>query len=859
MKKQCLLSMSLLMTLSMATTLPVYASTTDHLLINQVYGTGGKTEYAVSHNFIELYNPTENDISLAGYEIIYNDETLDLNDEAIIKSSCSYLIIGDEAEESTPALEIVKYDANYNFKLNNKEYTIELKKDDQRVDSLQTEDADESSDGIEGKTVIGISKQKSVRRISFDDTDDNSKDFEIIQYKGIDNESLQINRPRSLADGAWTNEVSDDPIQEETSTVNTKSENGVLNYLGSYSTGATNEDGGVAEIVKYNTDNKKMYLVSGQFQSVDIVSLESTVTDKENEYKLEKRLDIHALAKEHNFTCSDITSVDINTKLDIIGIAVQGEKYTDNGSIVLFDYDGNYLCHFEAGVQPDMITFTKDGKYALTANEGEPREGYDNGADPKGSITVLTLNNNITSSTVHTYDFSKFDNQRKDLINDGVILKKNTAPSLDLEPEYIAVTEDSQYAYVSLQEANSIATFNLSTMEWESIKGLGFKDHNAEGNELDLNKNSKINIQKENVYGVYMPDGLASMTIDGVNYILTPNEGDAREWEEYTDIKEDTINGSKKKVELLDNNEFDGLDSNKTYTFGGRSFSIFRADDMSLVYDSGSDFERKVAELYPTIFNSNHKELEIDGRSNKKGIEPEDVKTLIIGNKTYAFIGLERAGGLMMYDVSNPSNSKYVDYLNIRNMTNGEINNGSDLGAEGISVIEAKDSPNGYPMVLVANEVSGTVSVMYINEGYMSKTEQAAAKLNDKIKGMDTTINDNNKEDIVSLIAEYDNCSDEVKALISSDNVKKIESWKEQLNPVVNENDKVENKDNVDIKEEDNNQNTDTSIKDTSNSTNKNTSTQVDTSDHTSLAAGLGVLAAIAGMIFLKKKKHLFK
>ena len=132
-------------------------------------------------------------------------------------------------------------------------------------------------------------------------------------------------------------------------------------------------------------------------------------------------------------------------------------------------------------------------------------------------------------------------------------------------------------------------------------------------------------------------------------------------------------------------------------------------------------------------------------------------------------------------------------------------------------------------------------------------------KLNDKIKGMDTTINDNNKEDIVSLIAEYDNCSDEVKALISSDNVKKIESWKEQLKPVVNKNDKVENKDNVDIKEEDNNQSTDTSIKDTSNSTNKNTSTQVDTSDQTSLAAGLGVLAAIAGMIFLKKKKHLFK
>lgn len=840
MKKQTLLFMPMVMTLASLTASPVYATNADHILINQIYGTGGKTECAVSHNFIELYNPTDTDISLADYEIHYNEKTLDLNDNDTVKAHSSYLIVGKEAIESTPALTIKDYDfLNEEFELSNKDNKIELMKNGEKIDGIQTNEK-VSVTGIEGDSLTGLSKQKSARRKNFEDTDNNANDFGIVEYKGKTLEDIQSESvyPRSSKDGAWTQTPEKEPTQEpveEQSIVNTKSVNGVLNYLGSYSIGAQNEDGGVAEIVKYNSDNQKMYLVSGQFQSVDIVSLKDTQVDQQNTYTLNKRLDIKTLASQHGFTCGDITSVDINTKLDIIAIAVQGAGYSDNGSIVLFDYDGNYITHFEAGCQPDMITFTKDGKYALTANEGEPREGYNGAEDPKGSITVLTLNEkDVTKSEAQTYDFSEFDSQRDQLVNNGVLLKKNTAPSVDLEPEYIAISSDNKKAYVSLQESNAVATFDLEGKKWQSIKGLGFKDYSVEGNGLDLNKDGQINIQNENVLGIYMPDGLASVTINGVDYILTPNEGDAREWADYDDIIEKKINGAQKNVELVNPSEFDGLDENKDYLFGGRSFSIFKADTMELVYDSGSDFGKIIAEKYPDIFNSNHKELGVDGRSNKKGPEPEDIKTLTIGNKTYAFIGLERAGGLMMYDITDPSSSKFVDYLNIRNMKDGAINNGSDLGAEGISVIEAKDSPTGYPMILVANEVSGTVSVMYLRDGYVSQDEQKAIQFEESIKNRSDELSQSDKE---KFINDYDSLSDGVKSYLSNDIVELINKWKKDLEtsqqPVQTETPKEETKP----------------------STQQSQTKTPNTSDTTSFASLLTLIASSLGLFICTKKK----
>ena len=500
---------------------------------------------------------------------------------------------------------------------------------------------------------------------------------------------------------------------QDTVDINTISDTGLVEYLSSYSTGYTDPDGGVAEIVKFNKENNRMYLVSGKTQTLDIVKVN---TDGSTE--LVKKVDIAALGAANGFSAGDITSVDVNTDRDLVAIAVQNAIYNENGVIVTLDYEGNFIAKYEAGVQPDMITFTPDGSKILTANEGEPREGYEV-VDPMGSVTLVDLAKN----TAATYTFESLDSSRAVLIDDGVLLKTDTAPSMDLEPEFIAVSSDSKTAYVTLQENNAVAALDLTSGTWKYVKGLGFKDHSAEGNALDLDQDGKIDIRNEAVYGVYMPDGISVVTIGGKDYLITANEGDAREWGDYVNTDSDKLvlsDGEKagKKIEYLDTSKTDGLESGKTYILGGRSFSIWNADTLEQVFDSGDDFEAITAAEFPEYFNSGHDEAGLDQRSHKKGVEPETVSVLETNGKIYAIVGLERMGGIMVYDISDPDKAVYADYLNVRGFseTVTDLDRLGDLGPEGICTIPAENSPTGNAMILVANEISGTVTVAQIEK-----------------------------------------------------------------------------------------------------------------------------------------------
>lgn len=487
---------------------------------------------------------------------------------------------------------------------------------------------------------------------------------------------------------------------------------GGLSYLGSYSTGYQDDDGGVAEIVKFNPDNRKMYLVNGVVKQVDIVSL-ADLTNGSNTFTLEKRVDVSEMIP--GFTFGDITSIDVNTKLKVIAVAVQEADYSKPGAVLLLDYNGNYIKHIPVGVQPDMVTFTPDGNYVLTADEGEPRNGYTGGAvDPKGSVSVVDLRGGIEQAEATIVTFDAFDSLREQLVADKVILKKNTAPSVDLEPEYIAVAPNGRTAYVSLQEANAIATLDIENLAFTGVKGLGFKDHSLPGNELDLFRDSTINISSQDVLGVYMPDGLAVAEIGGKTYVLTPNEGDAREWGSYANIRSASIGG--KNFDALVNEEHDGLEAGKTYVLGGRSFSIWDGETMELVYDSGGDFEKITAERYPNYFNVSNDNLTMDHRSSKKGPEPEDIKVTEIAGKFYAAIGLERIGGVMMYEITDPANVEFFDYINTRDYS---AVTAGDVSPEGLAFVKAEHSPTGYPLLLAAHEVSGTVAVYQVNQGYV--------------------------------------------------------------------------------------------------------------------------------------------
>lgn len=478
-----------------------------------------------------------------------------------------------------------------------------------------------------------------------------------------------------------------------------------LNVSSRYDSGVKNEDGGATEIVAYNADNHKYYVINGTTKQIEVVPLQKNTPF--TTLKAEKFINLEKALKEvkPNFSYGDVTSISISTESDIIAAAVQAADYNDNGLAVLLDYSGTILHVVEAGKQPDMITFTPDGKKILVANEGEPREGYEMATDPEGSVSIIELSTDMTKATAKNITFKAMDAQREELVAKGIILKKKTNPSVDFEPEYIAVNRMSDKAYITLQEANAIATLDLTMGEWINIQPLGFKDHSKEKNALDFVKDNKINITTENLFGIYMPDGIASYEVNGKTYLVTANEGDSRDWNGYINEKETELKGN--DVVLFDSSDYDGLQQGKLYSFGARSFSIYEADTMTQIYDSGSDFEKVIADSLPEYFNASNNNTKLDNRSGKKGPEPEDVKIGQIGDRTYAFIGIERVGGIMMYDITKPDAPEFVQYFNERDFSE---NIKGDVSPEGLTFIPASTSITGLPTLLAAHEVSGTVT-----------------------------------------------------------------------------------------------------------------------------------------------------
>lgn len=518
--------------------------------------------------------------------------------------------------------------------------------------------------------------------------------------------------------------------------------------IAGYDSGIVNEEGGSAEIIQYNSDTQMYYVVNGTSGTLDIVP-RTAYTDENQVQGIKFDLKTKLQDIRSEFVYGDMTSVAVSTEKDLIGVAVQAAGTNDNGVIVLMDYKQNIVAVIEAGVQPDMVTFTKDGNKILTANEGEPREGYGEGTvDPMGTITVADISSGVENASVQNVTFESWDARREELTEAGVIIKKNTNPSVDFEPEYIAVNNEGSRAYVALQEANAIATIDLTTNTVTSVKSLGFKDHSLEENALDvLKKDEMIQIQTEPYYGIYMPDGISIYEVGGTEYLITANEGDSREWGDYINEVEEKIGETGSKVVFFDTSDYDGVDEDKQYLFGGRSFAIYNAATMEQVYESGSDFETKTAEVLADYFNCSNDDKSMDDRSGKKGPEAESVVVGEVNGNTYAFIGIERIGGVMIYDITNPENSTFVNYINSRDFAEDIA---GDVSSEGLSFVPASESLSGNAELLAAHEVSGTVAIYEITE--------------DIVEDDDTTIGDDEAaEDDDATVENKDETVDEEK------------------------------------------------------------------------------------------------
>ncbi|WP_349616417.1 choice-of-anchor I family protein [Azotobacter salinestris] len=493
-----------------------------------------------------------------------------------------------------------------------------------------------------------------------------------------------------------------------------------LSPLGTFHSGLF--DQAAAEIVAHDPHSQRLYVVNAASGRLDVLDIHDPAAPA---LLFSIDLSAHGAA---------VNSVAVHGGL--VAAAVEARSKTDPGKAVFMDRDGQVLAAVEVGALPDMLTFTPDGRHVLVANEGEPSDDY--GIDPEGSVSIIDLPGDIarlTQDQVRTADFRRFDDAELD--SSIRVFGPHASVARDLEPEYIAVSGDSRTAWVTLQEGNAVAVLDIRSGTFGALHGLGFKDHGLPGNELDASdRDGKLDLRNWPVLGMYQPDAIARYEHRGRTYLVTANEGDARDYGGYSELVR--LGSSAYPLdperfpdaaELKQNANLGRLNVSKAsglnpqtgryeriHAFGGRSFAIW-TQNLEPVWDSGADFERIVAEANPEFFNSNHTENGFDTRSDDKGPEPEGLTLASLWGRTYAFVGLERVGGVMVYDIDDPRAPSFVQYLNRRDFQAAPgTPEAGDLGPEGLTVIEAGASPlPGVPLLVVANEVSGTITLFRID------------------------------------------------------------------------------------------------------------------------------------------------
>ncbi|GAJ74155.1 alkaline phosphatase [Vibrio sp. JCM 18904] len=525
-------------------------------------------------------------------------------------------------------------------------------------------------------------------------------------------------------------------------------------------------DTSAAEIVSYDACTDKLYVVNAQAKRIDVLSMDDNGVPTQSAF-----IDLNSAGEAAGIEIGAANSVAVFNGL--VAVAIENSNKQANGIVGLYrSGDLSLVTTFPTGALPDMVGFSKDGRYIATANEGEPNSDYS--IDPEGSITLIDLSLGVTQAEVTQIGFNEFDGSRKAELPMNVrISGPNATIAQDLEPEYLTFADNGKI-YVALQENNAMAIVNPESKSVEKIVGLGEKSWS--GAKLDASNKDKIigNLKSyPQLVGLFMPDTIDSYSVNGSTYIVSANEGDGREYgfkttqelcdkagfmwdeddylgtDEYTSEQGsclshiDEVRGKKLKVAaehplaeaLKDNKQLARLKVIKpeqtlsaqenVQSFGARSFSIWD-ENGKLVFDSGDDFATIALLNEGKNFNStNDNNNSGDDRSDDKGIEPEAIEVAQINGRHYAFIGLERQGGIMIYDITDPKQAQFMHYVNRRDynqpvcteVEDGECMNDTynpkagDLGPESINYF----TRNGGHFIAVGNEVSGTTSVFRIN------------------------------------------------------------------------------------------------------------------------------------------------
>ena len=525
---------------------------------------------------------------------------------------------------------------------------------------------------------------------------------------------------------------------------------------------------GAAEIVAYQASKKWIYAInsSGDEAVVNIIPADTfdtaaLVKDNEGIVTATNLASAITLSLNEN-TPGDANSIAIDANNQLLAVAMAATSVGEAGQIAFYNISGDtpvFIKNVTVGALPDMVAFSHDGAKVVVANEGEPNGDYS--IDPEGTISIIDINNGTIADTALSINFQDYNNKQAELearglvfanptgrtINDNLI---NTTVAMDLEPEYVSISKDNKYAYVSIQENNGLAIINLEDNSLE-LKGLGFKDwSNLQFDASD--KDGGVNFKSyPGLYGMYQPDTIASFSWKGANFIVSANEGDAREYFFYASDEADCIAKGgldydakdgclayidESRVEDLalaanfdylnnDDNDIGRLkvttvkgDKNNDgqyeslYAYGARSFTIWDSNGL-VVFDSGDQIARVTASVHGNAFNNNEDENKGDTRSDDKGAEPEALTLGKVGDRLFAFVGLERMGTIMMFDITNPYDVKFQDYFYNRGLEPSADITG-DLAPEGMTFVPAAQSATNEALLIVGNEISGSIAVWEI-------------------------------------------------------------------------------------------------------------------------------------------------
>ncbi|MEO3413396.1 choice-of-anchor I family protein [Roseovarius sp. CAU 1744] len=545
-------------------------------------------------------------------------------------------------------------------------------------------------------------------------------DLNIGEQKAL-SDYLTDNFPK---DGPDAFDAADTPIGEDTriqnlseraDTVNVPIASGELAF--SVYAEFTGEGGeGASEVVAH--EDGKLFVTNGELGRIDIFTLPQT--DAPAEFIDLTTLDgfdgVQSVAVKNGVVAVAISREAVETS--IFG---QEIEQSQPGFVALFDAQtGGLLSRVDVGNLPDQLTFSADGSQLLVAGEGEKNDDSDHDDNPLGTVAIIDTND-PQNPAANILDFTAF-NGLEDLARDaGIRVQEGVSIGEDLEPEYISISPDGTTAFVSLQENNAIAKIDLSSGSVIDIFSLGTVDFSSDS-ALDPNDDGVIGIRNfDNLVGFRMADAIASFEVNGTTYIATANEGDSRGFDEdrvgdlvadgRIDPSVDTTGLERLEVSTTDGDTDGDGDIDVLHTFSSRSFSIFDADG-NLVFDSGPEFEQIIANLAPDRFNDDDGDTDGDeDRSDAKGPEPEAIAVGEVDGSMFAFIGLERDSGIMIYDITDPANSSFVNYIPPRfedTTPDGEV---ARHAPEVITFIPAEDSNTGNAQIAVAYEVSGTTIV----------------------------------------------------------------------------------------------------------------------------------------------------